>query len=74
HSPVLGLAPLTDQRLAGALAKLVGIAVLWGAAAAILVRAQRAEEAGMDPDPLGWDDVERELRRLDRRPGRTEAP
>jgi len=68
----LGLEPLTDQRLAGAVAKLVGIAVLWGAAGVILARAHRAEATGQDPDPLQWDDVERELRRLERR--RTDAP
>ncbi len=74
HAPVLGLSAHTDQQLAGGLAKLAGITILWGSAGLILMRAQRAEEAGRDPDPLTWDDVERELRRLDRRPGHTDAP
>lgn len=61
----VGLSPLADQQLAGAVAKLIGIGVLWGTAGLLLVRAQRAEEAGMDPDPLTWEDVEHELRRLE---------
>ncbi len=69
----LGISALADQQLAGVVAKLVGICILWGAAAVILVRAQRAEDAGADPDPLTWDDVERELRRLERRPRRSDA-
>jgi putative membrane protein len=69
----LGISALADQQLAGVVAKMVGICILWGAAAAILVRTQRAEESGIDPDPLTWDDVERELRRLERRPRRSDA-
>ncbi|MGH9103512.1 MAG: cytochrome c oxidase assembly protein [Acidimicrobiales bacterium] len=70
HAGVLGIGVLADQQIAGALAKVVGIAVLWGVAAVIWVRAERAESAGQDPDPLTWEDVERELRRVERRPGR----
>jgi putative membrane protein len=73
HAHVFGISALADQQLAGAAAKVTGISVLWGTAAAILVRAQRAEEEGRDPDPLKWDDVDRELRRLERRPRRTDA-
>lgn len=64
---LLGLSPLLDQQLAGVLAKIVGVFVLWGAAIVVLMRTSRAEEAGLDPAPLTWEDVDRELRRLDRR-------
>lgn len=73
HAHSLGLSALADQQLAGVAAKILGLTILWGTAAAVLVRAQRAEEEGRDPDPLKWDDVERELRRLERRPRRTDA-
>ncbi len=63
----LGLDPLLDQQLAGVLAKAVGVFVLWGAAVTVLFRASKAQEAGLDPDPLTWEDVDRELRRLERR-------
>lgn len=74
HVRALGISPVADQQLAGATAKIIGVVVLLGAVGLVLNRAQQAEEAGMDPDPLLWDDVERELRRLERRPkGTTEA-
>ncbi|HZT66786.1 MAG TPA: cytochrome c oxidase assembly protein [Acidimicrobiales bacterium] len=63
----LGLSPLVDQQLAGALAKVAGVVALLGTAAMMLLRSHQAEGAGRDPDPLRWDDVERELRRLERR-------
>jgi putative membrane protein len=63
----LGLSPLLDQRLAGAVAKLGGIGILWVTAGVILMRAQRAEERGGDTEPLTWRDVERELDRVERR-------
>jgi len=63
----LGISPLLDQRLAGAMAKMGGIGILWITAGVILMRAQRAEERGADPEPLTWRDVERELERVERR-------
>lgn len=63
----LGLGPLADQQLAGGVAKVVGFAVLLGAAALILHQGWRAEETGRDPDPLFWEEVARELRRLEGR-------
>ena len=60
---VAGLSPLLDQELAGFLAKLSTIAVLWTVAFVIMTRAQASE----DPDPLVWSDVEREIERADRR-------
>ena len=60
---VAGLSPLLDQELAGFLAKLSTIAVLWTVAFVIMTRAQASE----DPDPLVWSDVEREIERAERR-------
>jgi putative membrane protein len=70
----LGLSPLLDQQAAGALAKVAGLGILFGAAGFFLLRWHQAEETGADPDPLHWDDVERELRRLERRSRRTDSP
>lgn len=65
----VGLSPLADQQLAGALAKVVGLAILLGAAGAILLRGDATTEEGLPPGTLTWDDVERELRRLEGRSG-----
>lgn len=70
----LGLSPLLDQQVAGALAKVAGLGILLGAAGFFLFRWHQAEETGADPDPLLWDDVERELRRLERRSRKTDSP
>ena len=64
---VVGMTPLLDQQLAGFLAKLSTIAVLWTVAFVIMTRAEGAERKGKDSDPLLWSDVERELERADRR-------
>ena len=64
---VAGMTPLLDQELAGFLAKLSTIAVLWTVAFVIMTRAQSADSAGQDTDPLVWSDVEREIERADRR-------
>jgi putative membrane protein len=61
---VAGMSPLLDQELAGFLAKLSTIAVLWTVAFVIMTRAQASEDA--DP-PLVWSDVEREIERAERR-------
>jgi cytochrome c oxidase assembly factor CtaG len=64
---VAGMSPLLDQELAGFLAKLSTIAILWTVAFVIMTRAQTADSAGRDADPLVWSDVEREIERADRR-------
>jgi putative membrane protein len=64
---VVELSPLLDQQLAGFLAKLSTIAVLWTVAFVIMTRAEGAERKGQDAEPLMWSDVERELERADRR-------
>lgn len=58
-----GISAVGDQELTGALAKIASLAVFWGIAIAILLRADRDEELGIDPEPLYWDDVQRELDR-----------
>ena len=60
------MSPLLDQQLAGFVAKLSTIAVLWSVAFVIMTRAESADDAGRD-EPLMWSDVEREIERADRR-------
>ncbi len=71
---VVGMKPLLDQQLAGFLAKVSTIAVLWTVAFVIMTRAQAAETAGEDVEPLIWSDVEREIERADRRDRRQGSP
>jgi cytochrome c oxidase assembly factor CtaG len=71
---VVGMTPLLDQQLAGFLAKLSTIAVLWTVAFVIMTRAQTAETTGQDVEPLMWSDVEREIERADRRQRRRRWP
>jgi len=71
---VVGLSPLLDQQLAGFLAKLSTIAVLWTVAFVIMTRAQTAETTGQDAEPLMWSDVEREIQRAERRQRRQGSP
>jgi cytochrome c oxidase assembly factor CtaG len=73
HGTVVGLSPLLDQQLAGFLAKLSTIAVLWSVAFVIMTRAQTADVAGQE-EPLIWSDVEREIERADRRDRRHGPP
>ena len=72
----LGISPLVDQQLAGVVAKVATLPVLWSAAWRALMRAQRADSAeadGEDGEPLTWAEVERHLERAARaeRKGRT---
>jgi cytochrome c oxidase assembly factor CtaG len=62
---VVGLSPLLDQQLAGFLAKLGTIAVLWTVAFVMMTRAQ-ADSAEHD-ETLTWSDVQREIERAERR-------
>jgi cytochrome c oxidase assembly factor CtaG len=64
---IAGMTPVLDQELAGFLAKLSTIAVLWTVAFVIMTRAQADDTAGRDADPLVWSDVEREIERAERR-------
>ena len=74
HQEGAGLSPILDQQLAGFVAKLGTIVPLWTVAFVTVVRAQRTEDRGGDPDPLRWSDVERHLERAERRQQRTANP
>jgi cytochrome c oxidase assembly factor CtaG len=66
-----GISPLVDQQLAGVVAKVATLPVLWSAAWVSLMRAQRVEDAAADGgddsgEPLTWAEVERQLERVAR--------
>ncbi|HWE68108.1 MAG TPA: cytochrome c oxidase assembly protein [Acidimicrobiales bacterium] len=67
HTTFAGLSPVLDQQLAGFLAKLSTIAVLWTVAFTIMSRAQVTAGADEEGEPLMWSDVEREIERAERR-------
>jgi putative membrane protein len=69
---VVGLSPLLDQQLAGFLAKLGTIAVLWTVAFVMMTRAQ-ADSSEHD-ETLTWSDVQREIERAERRERRQGWP
>lgn len=65
-SASLGLSPVTDQQVAGFVAKLGTILVLWTVAFVMLNRSERRPEEAGDGEPLTWADVERHLQRAER--------
>jgi cytochrome c oxidase assembly factor CtaG len=77
-SAALGLSAVADQQVAGILGKVGTLPVLWTVAWREVGRARRLDEAGDDPEPLRWLDVQRRLERAERaeasarrpRPGR----
>jgi putative membrane protein len=71
---VVAMTPLLDQQLAGFLAKLSTIAVLWTVAFVTMMQAKEADDRQEEPDQLLWSDVERELERADRRQRRQRWP
>jgi cytochrome c oxidase assembly factor CtaG len=77
HGRVLGMSPVLDQQLAGFLAKLSTIAVLWTVAFTLMTRAHSpasVDTGDDDPEPLLWADVQREIERADRRDQRARRP
>ncbi len=74
HVRVLGMSPVLDQQLAGFLAKLSTIAVLWTVAFTLMTRAHVASGSEEDAEPLIWSDVEREIERAERREQRAHRP
>jgi cytochrome c oxidase assembly factor CtaG len=68
----IGISPLSDQQLAGILAKVATLPVLWSAAWVALARGQRAAAKDVDDPPLTWEQVERSLERAGRRERRLE--
>lgn len=73
HAAV-GLAPLTDQQIAGFVSKLSMLLVLLIVGAVVLSRAPRTEDGLAGDEPLVWADVERQFERVDRRTARTSEP
>jgi len=67
HAHVLGLSPVTDQQVAGVVAKVATLPVLWSAAWVSLARAARDDAQEASTDVLTWDEVERQLQRAERR-------
>jgi putative membrane protein len=69
----LGMSALGDQHLAGIVAKIATLPVLWTVAWISLSRAPSTEDEIADPYPLTWAEVERQLQRAERaeRRGRT---
>jgi putative membrane protein len=64
-----GISRLVDQQLAGVVAKVATLPVLWSVAWVTLMRAQRSEDAdadGEEGETLTWAEVERQLERADR--------
>jgi cytochrome c oxidase assembly factor CtaG len=74
HITIAGMSPVLDQQLAGFLAKLSTIAVLWTVAFIIMTRAQVTAGVESESEPLMWSDVEREIERADRRERRDRWP
>jgi cytochrome c oxidase assembly factor CtaG len=63
----IGLSPVGDQQLAGVMAKVATLPVLWSVAYVALSRAARQDSAGTDTTVLTWAEVERQLLRAERR-------
>ncbi len=67
HISALGISAVADQELAGGLSKVISLGILWGTSVAIVMRANRYEEIGSDPEPITMDDLEREFTRSERK-------
>jgi len=65
-APLIGVDPVVDQRIAGLVMKLVGGFILWGFIAALFFRWHAQEELGGTDEPV-WQDVEREINRIEAR-------
>ena len=60
---LIGIDPVTDQRVAGLIMKIIGGLILWGLIAVLFFRWHRQEELG-GTDAPGWQEVEREANRV----------
>ena len=60
---VAGISPLTDQRVAGLIMKIVGGAILWAVIIVLFFKWHAQERDGVDA--LGYRDVERTLNRME---------
>jgi len=66
---IFGVSEVADQQLAGGISKLIDFGILWTVAVAIIVKAQKQEDLGADPEPITWLDVEREFKRTHKNTG-----
>lgn len=66
-TPMIGVDPVTDQRISGLIMKLLGGFILWGFIAALFFRWHSQEELAGGDEPV-WQDVEREVNRQEARP------
>ena len=66
QSEIVHLSPLADQQLAGFIAKLGAFLPLWTVAFIIFFRSD-VDDGSVEESPLHWADVERHLRRTERR-------
>lgn len=62
----LRTSPLVDQQLAGVVAKVATLPVLWSVAWVALSKAQLLDREGTDTEPLTWAEVQRQLERAER--------
>jgi putative membrane protein len=62
-APLIGIDPVTDQRVAGLIMKIVGGLILWALIAVLFFRWHRQEELG-GTDAPGWQEIEREANRV----------
>jgi cytochrome c oxidase assembly factor CtaG len=63
----IGLSAVADQQVAGVVAKVATLPVLWTVAYVALTRAAREDAIGSDTAVLTWAEVERQLQRAERR-------
>jgi cytochrome c oxidase assembly factor CtaG len=63
----IGLSAVADQQVAGVVAKVATLPVLWTVAYVALTRAARQDAIGSDNAVLTWAEVERQLQRAERR-------
>jgi cytochrome c oxidase assembly factor CtaG len=63
----IGLSAVADQQVAGVVAKVATLPVLWTVAYVALTRAAREDAMGSDTAVLTWAEVERQLQRAERR-------
>ncbi|MGH2709880.1 MAG: cytochrome c oxidase assembly protein [Actinomycetota bacterium] len=63
-SPLIGVDPVTDQRIAGLIMKIVGGFILWGFIAVLFFKWHKQDELTGSEEPV-WQDVEREANRME---------
>jgi putative membrane protein len=59
-APMIGVDPVTDQRIAGLVMKLIGGFILWGFIAAVFFKWHAQDQLTGSDEPV-WQDVERQV-------------